>query len=99
MKLLHSAAEAAKLFGVSERTWRGWTETRVVPSILVGRVLKYDIVACRVALEAFARQALSPSGPQRARPRPEQLESLAREVRERLRASLAEQISGNGGLK
>jgi len=50
---LATPAECAKTLKISRRCLTNWDKRRVIPSILVGRVRRYDLARVKAALEKF----------------------------------------------
>ena len=59
-----TARQLASALGVSRRTLTKWNQRRVIPSVCVGRVRRYELEAVRAALRA------RPSSTSKAAPTP-----------------------------
>ena len=58
-----NARQLSAALGVSRRTLTTWNQRRVIPSIRVGRVRRYELEAVKTALRAHGRTAARPSAP------------------------------------
>ena len=56
--LLLDIHQLAKTLNVGRTTVEKWTKTRRIPSLKLGRVLRYDLKKVMAALEAYERKAL-----------------------------------------
>jgi hypothetical protein len=45
--------QTAKKLSISRRCLGNWTRSRVIPSVLIGRVRRYDFAKIKLALEKF----------------------------------------------
>lgn len=45
--------QTAKKLSISRRCLGNWTRARVIPSVLIGRVRRYDFLKVKTALEKF----------------------------------------------
>lgn len=61
--------QLAAALGVSRRTLTTWNQRRVIPSIRVGRVLRYELEAVKTALRSHGRSAARPSASPASAPR------------------------------
>jgi hypothetical protein len=50
---LATPEECAKRLKISRRCLTNWDKRRVIPSILIGRVRRYDLAKVKTALEKF----------------------------------------------
>lgn len=50
---LATPEECAKKLKISRRCLTNWDKRRVIPSILIGRVRRYDLAKVKTALEKF----------------------------------------------
>ena len=51
--------QTAKKLSISRRCLGNWTRSRVVPSVLVGRVRRYDFAKVKTALEKFEEKEVA----------------------------------------
>lgn len=61
--------QLAAALGVSRRTLTTWNQRRIIPSIRVGRVLRYELEAVKTALRSHGRSAARPSASPASAPR------------------------------
>ena len=53
-----TAVQCAQALNICRRSLGNWTRNRVIPSILVGKVRRYDMVRVREALEKFEQKSV-----------------------------------------
>lgn len=51
--------QTAKKLSISRRCLGNWTRSRVIPSVLIGRVRRYDFAKVKLALEKFEETAVT----------------------------------------
>ena len=56
--ILFDIHQLAKALNVGRTTVEKWTRSRRIPSLKLGRVLRYDLKRVMAALEAYERKAL-----------------------------------------
>jgi len=56
---LATPAECAKKLKISRRCLTNWDKRRVIPSILIGRVRRYDLARVKAALEKYERSEIT----------------------------------------
>lgn len=56
---LFTPEQTAKKLKISRRCLGNWTRARVIPSVLIGRVRRYDFAKVKAALDKFEQEEIT----------------------------------------